>query len=382
MLDLAEDALNDDPKITGASTMATTWVFDNVGAEITSSNDSFFNKTFSFSGGFPGQLFLSNITNDDGSPVELAVYDWDDGEQFWQISGHALMFDPNSNGEVTFKYAFDGSATKTVDGIVHTYQFDGGMVDINGEWRWTIQVTAGNFYSVYHITATPSGTLAKASTQSEITDATVQSWINNNTSFLTTTEAYLTKSRDSVVESSGIFKDVIDEFQLLDPLDMNQARSNHFIATVDVDFEFDNDVDMSDSEVDGFQSFVEGLVNTLSGPATVDPTFMSTTMESSVVDLTALSKNTREYATNSSGQAIMVAGVLEADEDQFETDLAATVSSGNLFGMTADVLYGGNVSDLYGDLSDYLDDWLSNGSVNFSREYYQGISQPVLPKSE
>jgi len=370
MLDLVEDAMNEDPKLTGTSTLATTWVFDNSGTEL-SSSDPFLNGTYSFEGGFPGELFLTNITNDDGSPVELSVYEWDDGDQWWQIMFHGMMFDPSLNGNVTFEYAFSGEATKTYGGNVYHYKFDGGMVDISGEWRWTIEITNNvGLYSVYHITETPTGSLAKSSTQSEITDATAQSWVNNNASFLTTTEAYLSKTRDSIIESAGVFNEVIDELQPLDSTNSSEDRLNNLVETPD-DLEFDNMVPMSDVEIDSFQSFVGDVVNSLSGATSVDPTFLSSSMETTQVDLSFLfSLNTRDYATNSSDQAILDDGELIEDEDEIESDLADTISSSaNLFGMTATV-YGGNVSDLYADLGDYLDEWSYDGTTSFSRMYY------------
>lgn len=372
MLDLAEDALNDEPKVTGTATMAMTWDLES-GSAIT--GDSLVNGSLSLKGGFPGQILVTNFSGDDGDPLEFTVYPWDDGDQYWQVTNHAAIFDSSSNGGVTFLYAFDGEITRGGN----DYFFEGGMVDINGEWRWTIVV---NNSTTYHVISTPSGSLAKSSTQAEITDATAQSWINNNSSFLTTTDTYVTKSRTSLVEAADLYSDLIDEFQLLDAMNPSEARENNLVATEDVEFEFDNMVPMTDTEINDFQSFVGDLVDALSGPATVDPTFMSSDMEATSINLSVISQNTRAYMTNSSDQAIMVDGALEADEDEIEAELAQTISSDNLFGMTSGVIYGGNVSDLYGDLGDYVDDWLSNGSVSFSRSYYTtvlGFDASTLP---
>lgn len=200
----------------------------------------------------------------------------------------------------------------------------------------------------------------------EITDARVRNWINSNSSFLTITQSYLSASRSSLITSAEGFNDLIDELQALDSV--GDPRFNQLIETPD--FEFNNMTVMNDSEIDGFQAFVGDVLNSLSGSTTVDPTVLSSYMESSSLNLSGLfSAQPRTYVTNSSGTAVVSGGELQLDEEGFETHLYGTISSGNLFGMTART-YGGNASELFLDAYDYLEEWLEDGSTSFSRSSY------------
>jgi hypothetical protein len=223
-------------------------------------------------------------------------------------------------------------------------------------------VTDSVYSANYNVT---SGALSLNTSISAITDDTLVSWLEKNSAFLTVSSTYAGKARDSVKASAQLISSVVDSLQGLDVV--TTPRLNNLLESQE-DLVHTNGDYVTDSELDGTQVFLKGMVESLYGAANVDPSVFGHGLEKSSLDLSVFfKKNFRDLGlvdgkvlktTNSSGNVSY-----DADESELRSDLSGMLVSGNLFGVTLSSVGSSNIEDVFADVGDKVNDWVEGTRV-------------------
>jgi hypothetical protein len=128
------------------------------------------------------------------------------------------------------------------------------------------------------------------------------------------------------------------------------------------DLKKDNNVLMTTAEIDGVELFGKGMLNSLYGASTVNPTVFGNGLTSGSFDASILfNKNIRDYAVvgGSFSKTTDASGNVEFvfDEAEGRVDLSGMLSSDTLFGTTLTSVGTGNIEDVFGSVSDNIDLW-------------------------
>jgi hypothetical protein len=337
-------------------------------------------KTLTLVGGYPGELDLDGLTNLDGSKVRAEISKWNEGEHAWLKYGYySSFFSGNSYTHVVeFDMTVDSKLLTGVTAENRDYKVHAiAAWALNGESDWVFelkhnyqtsgfnysyQVTDSVYSAKYNVT---SGALSLNTSISAITDDTLVSWLEKNSAFLTVSSTYAGKARDSVKASAQLISSVVDSLQGLDVV--TTPRLNNLLESQE-DLVHTNGDYVTDSELDGTQVFLKGMVESLYGAANVDPSVFGHGLEKSSLDLSVFfKKNFRDLGlvdgkvlktTNSSGNVSY-----DADESELRSDLSGMLVSGNLFGVTLSSVGSSNIEDVFADVGDKVNDWVEGTRV-------------------
>ena len=305
-----------------------------------------FNKSFTVTGGYPGELDVEGLTNLDGSEVTASIEKWSDSDYgYLKNYLYPSVFSGNYSHVVEFEMEVDKNLVSGVSltGGYYKVRALGGLKSLNGDAVWIFElkhcVSYGNYdyeqtvlvYKANYTTST--GSLSLNTTLSEIDENRLVSWLENNTTFLTVTSSYAEKARDSYRESGRNFSAVVDGLQAIDP--EVSPRLNNLVESQD-DLKHSNGQVFTDAETDGVQVFLKEIVDSLYGATTVNPeVFVGQNLVKGSLDLSVFfEKNYRDVGLINGKVIRDSESELDVDEAQLRSDLSGMLDANTLFGVS------------------------------------------------
>lgn len=351
------------PYLDGSSTFA---LSDDYTGSNKISTDNLTSMTFK--AGYPGELILS-IDTPDGDKNILEAEEMDSEEianfsswhpnltaisnPIYELEGELLLTLNNVPTQLNFQGAFEGNTFEFFQADVYE------NVDSNNDGIF-------EFNASYVLSANISGTgtLTFHSTYEHIDGKDVQEYITADGNFLTIKQSFATEAQTSL---KNAFTIAVSTLEMLQNLGDNADRIDHIVDNKE-SLTRDDSTTFSDSEINNFQTFLDGVNDALDGEAMVDPSFLgSGNWTSQSLDLSVFfSTAAKTFFTDDQGNIVE-----STYNDPDTTDLleASVRDQGNLFGQTASQVGGANISDIYSEFFGDVDDWFtlpqsSSGNVS------------------
>lgn len=217
--------------------------------------------------GSGNSLFLSFPNNSVYPEIELKAstsYSYNSGSYSSQTiyQGSSSFLEENMKKSIQFNLGFNDSS-------FNSFQ---AYYCIKGPYAYGVNKKIKNA-SVF------SG-LSK-STVSALTDADQVSFFNNNPSLAEADQNFLNLSKESMVQSVSLFNSAIDLLQ-----QSSSNRSYHVIPEI-TEFEKDNGVSFTSSEIDNLQKLSNSFSSSLNGSTSLQPSLINSTLPTTNVNLSS-----------------------------------------------------------------------------------------------
>lgn len=313
--------LDDNPMWTGSSDYQNTMTLTGGMAKAEGGRGAAVVNTLSFDAGYPGEVEVT-------------------------IAGSGLP-DLTIDGDIGPRYHYSAPNPYEFHGHRCTYQSDGGRVcyDLYGafsasafnEYTGSLNITtsAGQSYSYAYFSLAGtrlSGTLNLNAAHDPIEQNEWPDILNANPSAGTLNPEAAAEARDDFRKALGLAGEVLDELQA--DKAAGADRSNNLVENLS-QADRGNGAPFTDSDINGFGTFLSGARDSLAGPAQVEPSVFSPAFKSAVIDLSIIfSRTPRDFLTGDDGLVLEDAAG-EVDEDVTETEaLRQQIAGPHLFGQS------------------------------------------------